>query len=122
MIVHGRTDIDIVLAHRRPVTLLSGRGAASYAGCEWWRALMDLVHAHHPDATIAALLDCAGASGHALAAMRVGLRGLVLEPLAPGYARVAAIARRDGILLLESPPPALDMAHSGAAYRLGEWL
>ncbi len=134
VIVHGRADIDAVLAHGRPVTLLSAVGAGAYAGCLWWQALMAHVRAAHPfaahplagaagsDPAVVDLLDCADASGQALAALRIGLRGLVLAAEAPGHARVAAIAAAEGAVLLATPPEALDMAIYGAARRLHDWL
>jgi hypothetical protein len=68
------------------------------------------------------LLDCADASGHALAALRIGLRGLILHPDAPGRARVAAIvADLDGVLLAQRPA-ALDLAISGNRRLLHEWV
>lgn len=122
VIVHGRSDIDLVLGQGRPVTLLSAPAAAVYAGCLWWQALMAQANDGHPGAEITALLDCADASGQALAALRTGVQGLVLYAGAPGHERVAAIAAGTGILLLDRPPPALDMASPETKRRLHDWL
>lgn len=69
-----------------------------------------------------ALLDCGNAPGRALEAIRLGLKGIVLaaEPLILG--RLAAIAAESGVLLLEAPPPALDLARMNALRRLPAWL
>jgi hypothetical protein len=122
VIVHGRSDIDRVLAHGRPVTLLSAPGAGIYGGCLWWRALVGSIRDARPGPEIRAVLDCADASGQALAAIRTGLDGLVLYLDAPGRERVAVIAANRGILLLDRAPPALDMGSPGAQRRLDAWL
>ena len=40
VVIHGLPDALAALRSGRPVTLLSGPGAASYACCGWWRALV----------------------------------------------------------------------------------
>lgn len=122
VVIHSLADARLALAPRRPVTLLSGEGAALYAGCGWWQALLRLVHAEFPQVPIADLLDCDDASGQALAALRIGLRHLILRPLAPGHDRVAAIvAGLNGVLLPERPP-ALDLANRANHRHLHEWV
>jgi hypothetical protein len=80
------------------------------------------------DADIAArivqhwILDCADAAGLALSAIRIGQRGIVLDPSAPGHGAVAAIAHAHGIVLLAAAPPALDLAARGARRQLERWL
>lgn len=122
VVVHSLADARLVLAHGTPVTLLSGEAAALYAGCGWWRALTAAARAEFSAVPIADLLDCADASGQALAAVRIGLRHLILWPDAPGRAKVAAIvAGLDGVLLAERPP-ALDLADPANRRRLHEWV
>jgi hypothetical protein len=118
VIVHSLSDIEAVLAQGQPVTLLSAPGAAIYAGCLWWRALILRARATYPDRTLHDLLDCADASGHALVALRAGLRGLVLAREAPGWDRVAAIAAANGAVLLPIAPEALDMADIRASGKM----
>jgi hypothetical protein len=121
-VVHSLADARLALAPGLPVTLLSGEGAALYAGCGWWQALIQAARSEFPDVLMADLLDCADASGQALAALRIGLRHLILHPDAPGRARVAAIvAGLDGILLAQRPA-ALDLAAPGDRRRLHEWV
>ena len=124
VIVHGLGDVRDVLAvaMRHPVTFLSAPGAASYAGCGWWRALMAQARAEFPDASLADVLDCGGASGDALAALRIGQALLVLSPAAPGRDAVAAMAADWGGAVLPCAPPALDMAQARDRRRLHEWL
>lgn len=89
----------------RPVTLLSAPGAALYAGCGWWRALVEAARASHPHVPCIDILDCADATGHALAALRIGLTRLVLWPGAPGRDAVVAIAESLGGFVLPAAPP-----------------
>ncbi|MGH7040587.1 MAG: hypothetical protein ACREFY_00455, partial [Acetobacteraceae bacterium] len=107
VIVHGLDDARAALAPRRPVTLLSAPGAALYAGCGWWRALVRLAGAERPAGDtpgggtpggdhIVDILDCADAAGAAFAALRLGQCWLVLAPAAPGFAAAAAVAARRG--------------------------
>ncbi len=100
--------------------LLSGPGAAGYAGAGWWRAMVDLAQGGalegqiQPDA-----LDCSDQAGRALEALAVGCRILVLLPC-PAFP--AVVERAAGALVLPSRPPALDLGQPGAARHLLGWL
>ena len=122
VIVHGPADLRIALAPGRPVTLLSAPGAALYAGCAWWRALVAEAVATHPGLVARDLLDCGDAPGRALEALRIGQKALILAAEAPGFAEVAATAMGCGAVLQTGRPPALDLAAPGAARRLQAWL
>ena len=123
VIVHGLDDARAALAPGWPVTLLSAPGAALYAGCGWWRAMVRLARAARPAADdVADILDCADATGAAFAALRLGQRRLVLAATAPGFAAAAAAAAGQGGVVLEVAPPALDLAAPGAARALPAWL
>ena len=115
VIVHGLADVRAALALGRPVTLLSAPGAGMYAGCLWWRSLVEGVRGD-------AVLDCADGSGAALAALRIGVCRLVLWREAPGWDAVAEIAAGQGGFVLDRAPAALDMAGRGAGRRLESWL
>ncbi|HEY1931020.1 MAG TPA: hypothetical protein VGG99_03330 [Acetobacteraceae bacterium] len=122
VIVRGLEDARLALSEGRPVTLLSAPGAALYAGCGWWRALVRQARAEFPDVAVADVLDCADGSGHALAALRIGQSWLVLARAAPGWGEVAAVAAAQGGGVLDTAPQALDLATRGAARRLHDWL
>ena len=122
VMIHRIEDARAALAPGLPVTLLSGPGAALYAGCGFWRALIALCRAEHPDACAPDILDCADASGYALAALRLGQPALVLASAAPGRDAVAAVAAAAGAILLDVRPPALGLAQRGAERRLVDWL
>src|SRR5450631_3485305 len=106
VIVHGLGDAVAALAKGDPVTLLSGPGAALYAGCGWWKALVSEARATHPDVACIDILDCADGTGQAMAALRIGVARLVLWPEAPGRDAVAAIAETLGGFVLAAAPPA----------------
>jgi hypothetical protein len=117
VVVHGLSDARAALAVGRPVTLLSAPGAALYAGCLWWREL--LAAAGYEGV---ALLDCGAAPGRAVEALRLGLRGIVLEAPPAAFDVVAKLAAAQGAVLLAVAPPALDLALPGAHRRLKSWL
>ena len=117
VVVHGLPHLRIATAPGRPVTLLSGPGAAIYAGCGWWRALMALGAGDNPD-----IIDCADAPGRAMEALRAGCRLLVLDPAAPAWKLVESRAAAAGATLLATRPAALDLAKPGAGRLLDAWL
>jgi hypothetical protein len=102
--------------------LLSAPGAALYAGCGFWRALMERARQEFPGAAVMDVLDCAGGSGQALGAVRIGQKLLVLERTAPGWQAVAAIAAQLGGTVLAAAPPAIDLARRGMERQLRSWL
>jgi hypothetical protein len=110
VIVHGLSDAVAALewgaAEGHGVTLLSAPGAALYAGCGWWLALVEAARDTNPGVPCIDILDCADGTGQALAALRIGLPRLVLWPDAPGRDSVAAIAEAAGGFVLTSAPPA----------------
>ena len=111
-IVHSLPEAVAVLANAAKgcsrsngVTLLSAPGAALHAGCGWWRALVEQARAEHPNVPCTDILDCADATGQALAALRIGVSRLVLWPEAPGRETVVAIAASVGGFVLAAAPP-----------------
>ena len=122
VIVHGLADARAALAHGLPVTLLSAPGAATFAGCLWWRELISVARESFPETQVTDILDCADASGMALGAIRSGVCRLVLWPEAPGHDAVATIAERHGGFVLTQAPPALDLGQRNAVRRLRAWL
>ncbi len=116
IIIHGPDHARLALAPARPVTLLSAPGAALYAGCLWWRALIAAAQTDQPD-----VLDCADAPGRALEALATGCKIIVLRPV-PAWPSVADRAAQYGATLLQSAPDALDLAQPGAARLIAAWL
>ncbi len=119
IVIHGLPHARAALALGRPVTLLSAPGAALYAGCGWWRALVAAALAGRdgvPD-----ILDCGDAPGRALEALSVGCRLLVLQP-GPAFNDVAERAARGGARVLAARPLALDLRQRGVSRRISDWL
>jgi hypothetical protein len=122
VVIHSLAEGRKVLAFRQPVTLLSPRGAALFAGTLWWRALLKRLREGQPEIPLHDILDCADASGLALGALRIGQRSIVLDPTAPGWAAVTAVAASLGGEVLAVPPLALDMSNPADVRRLQDWL
>ena len=122
VIVHGLADAQAALRPGRPVTLLSARGAALYAGVLWWRELVAAARATCPATPARDILDCADAPGQAMAALRAGQRLLVLDDACPAFPAVRGAAESLGAHVLAQPPPALDLADRMARRRLARWL
>lgn len=120
--MHGLAQARAALRPGFPVVLLSAPAAAGYAGCLWWRELVAAARAAHPATPALDVLDCGAAPGHAMAALRVGQRLLILDPACPAYQAVAGAAATLGAHVLPVRPPALDMAARGAQRRLAGWL
>lgn len=116
IVIHGVEHARLALRPGRPVLLLSAPGAALYAGCGWWRAVIAAAGSGAPDA-----LDCADAPGRALEALSVGCQILVLLPC-PAWDSVAERAAGTGAALLTERPAALDLAQPGAARHVAAWL
>jgi hypothetical protein len=117
VIVHSLADARLAISRHLPVTLLSAPGAAVYAGCAWWRALIAAVATDPPN-----FLDCADAPGRAVEALGLGLSGIILDCAPVLFAAVTAIAKAQRAVVLEAAPPALDLALPGAERRLDAWL
>ncbi|MFL5282008.1 MAG: hypothetical protein ACJ8AW_13730 [Rhodopila sp.] len=121
VIVHGLSDAGAALALGAPVTLLSAPGAAAYAGCLWWREMIAAARREHPHTQAIDVLDCGGAPGLAMSALRMAVCRLVLaDGLA--WAAVSRIALRQGGFVLNQAPPAIDLAARDGRFRLEGWV
>ena len=106
----------------RPITLLSGEAAGAYAGVAWWQALMAAARIAAPGAEFQDLLDCGGAAGRTLEALRAGQKLLVLRAAPVVWADLAGRAAGLGATLFANAPKSLDMADRQARRHLGAWL
>jgi hypothetical protein len=91
------------------VELISPPAASSTMGIGYFRTLVDLATHPLPEIYLDATMDCGDATGHALAALRVGFKRVVLAGHPDARRRVAAIARRCGARLVARPRGALDL-------------
>jgi hypothetical protein len=101
--------LALSLAGPRGATLLSAPGAAGSLGPAWFLALVQQAAAAHPTVPCHVVLDCADAPGQALAALRAGLRAIVLSPDVAAFPAVAAAAAECGAAIWPARPPALDL-------------
>lgn len=119
VIVHGLAMAQAALAPGLPVTLLSARGAAVYAGVGWWQAL---VRAAAGGREIPDILDCGDAPGRALEALRAGQRRIVLQAAPSEWGDIAGRAAGIGTIVLAEAPASLDLGRPGAERLLAAWL
>ncbi len=122
VVVHGLDHARTALAPGLPVTLLSAPAAASFAGCAWWRALVQAARAEFAAFEWTDILDCGDAPGYAMSALRLGQRAIILDPACPAFAAVEGVAGSLGARLLGQRPSSLDLAARGAERLLLPWL
>ena len=129
VVVHAAAQAEAALAAAGPrgVLLLSARGAGAYLGPAVFLRMVAHAAAAHPGVPHLAVLDCADAPGFALAAIRAGLRAVVLDPACPAFAAVAGAAAECGAAVLPERPEALDLGpldlrRPGGREKLAAWL
>jgi hypothetical protein len=118
--VHSLVQARQALAVGRPVILLSAPGAGVYAGAGWWLALV--AAAAGEGAAPPHVLDCGGAAGRALEALRAGQKDIVLQAPEAIFAEVSVIAASFGATVLGAAPASLNLGRPGAARCLAVWL
>jgi hypothetical protein len=119
--IHGLDHALTALRPGMPVVLVSAPGAGLYGGCGWWGGLIGAARAAFPG-DWRDLLDCADAPGQAMAALRAGCRGIVLDGECPAFSAVSGAAGLLGAFVLPHRPACLDLAEPGGTARLSDWL
>jgi len=109
-LAHARAALRAAAARGVPVTLYSGPGAAGYAGPAWFHELVAAAAAEQPAARVTAVLDCGDAPGHAMAALRAGLKAIRFDGDPAVAERIADLAARHGAVVAPAPEDALDLA------------
>ncbi|MDE2230234.1 MAG: hypothetical protein KGL11_14495 [Alphaproteobacteria bacterium] len=114
IVVHSLDDARAALAAAttlgREVTLASAAGAGTFAGPGWFKALTDEAAREFPAARCDTVLDCGGAAGIALAALRLGLKRVRFAGSAEAARRLQAIAAQlDAVVEEAQEMPALDL-------------
>ncbi|HVC53130.1 MAG TPA: hypothetical protein VND87_14010 [Stellaceae bacterium] len=99
--------LEISVAGRHAIVLLSARDAGIYAGPGWWAALIEAAREALPAARCAAILDCGDDAGAAMAAIRAGVEAIVFTGRADVAERLEDIATAQGCRLLTERPDAL---------------
>jgi hypothetical protein len=107
IIVHSleqaRAAVAAAAELRVPMMLVSAAGAGGYAGPLWFTALVDAARHDHPEAAVAAVLDCADEAGTALAALRAGVTRVRFTGPEPVRLRLAEIAAALGAAIESGP-------------------
>ena len=119
--VHGWKHVAAVLTaareSNRPVTLLAPPGASYTGGVGFWSAIDARRRELFGDVAAELVVDCDGAPGHVMAALRVGLKRVVFDGNNAARARLADIVARHGAQLVARPQAALDLIHEKDALR-----
>ncbi len=78
-IEHVRTALAAAEKQKVMVCLLSAPGAAGYTGAAVFRDMIEQAAREYPGVEFTAALDCADNPGHALGALRQGIKGLKIH-------------------------------------------
>jgi hypothetical protein len=100
----ARAALTIAREEGSAAVLVSPPGAAAYLGVGFFAALIDAARVEFPDVAIEGAMDCGADPGHALAALRLGFKTVVLRGHPRAHARVTAIAGAMGARVLRVPP------------------
>jgi len=113
--VHGWKHVAAVLTAAREtsraVTLLAPPGSTYTGGVGFWAAIDKRRLELFADVTADLIVDCDGAPGHVMAALRVGLKHLIFDGNDAARARLADIVAKHGASLQQRPPATLDLIH-----------
>ena len=117
--VSGAGELALVTATaaslRMECAVVSPPGAGCFMGVPWWAALV-------AGCPLPAWLDCGQAAGHAAAALRAGLSGVIVSATAPQHHALASLARMKGGHVLRARPHALELPAGGARDALERYL
>jgi hypothetical protein len=97
--------IKAAAALERPVLLMSAEHASASAGPAWFAHLVENARVTSPGCDVVAMLDCGDSPGHALAALREGLRAIRFN--GPTFDKIADIAGQYDALCYEKRPASL---------------
>ncbi len=128
VIIYGLADARFACSIAREsghgIRLLSAPGAAANMGPLWFQQIVAEIEAEFPDVPLDAVFDCGDEPGHALSALRQGLRHIRYTGPAGSRQKIQGIARRSGARVDTTPPqPAFDPRdHADPAAACREWL
>ena len=103
-LTEAKAALAAASARGTAVTLLSPEDFAATGGALYFRAIVEAAARAVPAARYVAVLDCGTAPGRALAALRMGLKTVVLGGNAIARRRVAAIAAKMGATVIPRRP------------------
>jgi hypothetical protein len=120
---HARLALSAARAAKKRIVLRSAPGAAAYAGAGWFAAMVARAAREFPGVDFVESLDCGEDAGHAMAALREGIRMVRLSGPKKLRAKIASMAKKAGAILDEDDAPALDLLEAdNPAAALREWL
>ena len=125
--VHGLDDAKRAGAIARelgvPITLFSAPDAAASIGPAWFRDIVRDVERLYPGLDAEAVLDCGDAAGHALAALRTGVKFIRFSGNTAAKKKLEDIAGSYGARLVKRPAHILDPRREpDADAALRRWL
>lgn len=104
IVVHSLDDAIAALraakACNTAILLASAPAAAGFAGPAWFHELAQQAAAAVPGAEFIAVLDCADAPGHALAAIRTGVAAIAIDLADTRRAPLPDIAAQAGVAII----------------------
>jgi hypothetical protein len=113
--VHGWKHVAAALTAAQeaalPIALLAPPGGTYTGGVGFWAAIDRRRHELFSDVAADLIVDCDGAPGHVMAALRVGLKRLVFDGNDAARARLGDIAAKHNAILVARPRAALDLIH-----------
>lgn len=96
---------------------------AAQMGPLWFQQTIALIEEEFPDISVEAVLDCGDAPGHALAALRQGVKVIALTAKPSIRQKIEAIAAKSGARLGRRPARIFDFGAADAdADALRNWL
>ncbi len=101
----GRAVLEQARHSGQRAILISPSAAAGWQGIGWWRALTDLLRSENPDQDFDCVLDCGTAPGHAMEALRVGIKMVRLDASPETLRAVGEIATALGGKVLAADEP-----------------
>ncbi len=120
---HALTALAAAAEKNAPVILQSGRDAIFYAGSLYLLHMFEAACKAYPGVRATCIVDCADASGEAIAAMQMGHKHMRSSAPEELRAKLADIAQENGIAFYTGEFEALDLLHArdaGKACR--DWL
>lgn len=113
ILIHGLDDARAALRAAqetgRPVTVISGPGAAAYGGPAWFDNVVRQARAECPQAQVTAILDCDDAAGYALGALRYGIKHVRFDGRADVTIKLREIAAAQDAALITGEFATLDL-------------
>jgi hypothetical protein len=119
----AKAAVSAAAARNRAVTLLSAPGAAAFAGCGWFAALIRAARESQRGADVAGVLDCGPRADLVQAAFREGIASVVFTGDARQVKPLKDIARHWRAEVLRHRPKACDLRHAADLAAVCEsWL